>query len=304
MEQTGMGTPGRNPRFGGPSTDDAGAAGHVDLIERATREITENTGFSLSFGGLISGRDLFVTAFSGTRTLSLRGLRVRQSLGLGGLAMAEQRPRLTLDYATSPLITHDYDGPVLAEGVISLMAIPIVVDGLVRGIVYGGSHSLRAPDSITAQPAIMAAQRVSAEIAIREEVDRRFARLAAQQLAASHTRLAPRVREGLREQHAELRSLIAETAEAATRARLERVSSELAALISPAPPEPPAVRLSPREIDVLAGAGLGRSNAEIGGALGLTEGTVKSYLSTAMTKLDARSRHAAVSEARKQGLLP
>ena len=38
--------------------------------------------------------------------------------------------------------------------------------------------------------------------------------------------------------------------------------------------------------------------------LALREGTVKSYLQSAMAKLDAGTRHAAVAKARRAGLLP
>jgi len=71
--------------------------------------------------------------------------------------------------------------------------------------------------------------------------------------------------------------------------------------------EPPLeldVRLSSREIDVLACAALGATNAEIAATLDLKEGTVKSYLQSAMAKLDASTRHAAVVTARRAGLLP
>ncbi|MBQ3358573.1 MAG: response regulator transcription factor, partial [Microbacterium sp.] len=66
----------------------------------------------------------------------------------------------------------------------------------------------------------------------------------------------------------------------------------------------PVVRLSPRETDVLSCAALGATNAEIASQLGLREGTVKAYLGTAMSKLDASTRHSAVARARRAGLLP
>ena len=66
----------------------------------------------------------------------------------------------------------------------------------------------------------------------------------------------------------------------------------------------PTVHLSRRETDVLACAALGATNAEIAQQLGLREGTVKAYLGTAMSKLDASTRHAAVAKARRFGLLP
>ncbi|WP_449409240.1 response regulator transcription factor [Microbacterium maritypicum] len=55
---------------------------------------------------------------------------------------------------------------------------------------------------------------------------------------------------------------------------------------------------------MLACAALGATNAEIATQLGLREGTVKAYLGTAMSKLDASTRHAAVAKARRAGLLP
>jgi DNA-binding CsgD family transcriptional regulator len=64
------------------------------------------------------------------------------------------------------------------------------------------------------------------------------------------------------------------------------------------------VRLSPRETDVLACAALGYTNAQVAHALGLKEATVKAYLGSAMSKLDASTRHAAVTRARRAGLLP
>lgn len=55
---------------------------------------------------------------------------------------------------------------------------------------------------------------------------------------------------------------------------------------------------------MLACAALGQTNAEIAATLTLREGTVKSYLQSAMAKLDASTRHAAVTKARRAGLLP
>lgn len=88
-------------------------------------------------------------------------------------------------------------------------------------------------------------------------------------------------------------------------ARLRALESRLAGIgAEPLPAGEPEVRLSPRELDVLGFAALGLRNAEIAAELGLTESTVKSYVGAAMQKLGAGSRHAAVAEARRHGLLP
>ena len=62
--------------------------------------------------------------------------------------------------------------------------------------------------------------------------------------------------------------------------------------------------LTDREIDVLSLVARGMTNQEIGDRLGLTLLTVKAYMKAIMAKLDARTRLAAVVEARSAGLLP
>lgn len=61
--------------------------------------------------------------------------------------------------------------------------------------------------------------------------------------------------------------------------------------------------LSPREIEALQHVAAGSTNAEIATRLGLTVGTVKAYLHSAMRKLDTRNRARAVIAARAAGLI-
>ncbi|RFA09290.1 hypothetical protein B7R54_08650 [Subtercola boreus] len=87
--------------------------------------------------------------------------------------------------------------------------------------------------------------------------------------------------------------------------RVDHLERRLAMLTGTpeSPMESSNIRLSPRERDVLVQAGLGRSNAEAGTALGLREVTVKGYLATAMAKLNATNRYGAVLNARRFGLI-
>ncbi len=64
-----------------------------------------------------------------------------------------------------------------------------------------------------------------------------------------------------------------------------------------------APKLSPRELDVLALVARGKTNAEIGSALHITEATVKTHLLRAFGKLDVSDRTAAVTTAMSLGLL-
>ena len=61
--------------------------------------------------------------------------------------------------------------------------------------------------------------------------------------------------------------------------------------------------LSPREVEVLALVAVGRTNAEIGRDLHIAEATVKTHLLRTFTKLDVSDRTAAVTVARRRGLL-
>ncbi|KQR39943.1 response regulator transcription factor [Microbacterium sp. Leaf159] len=65
----------------------------------------------------------------------------------------------------------------------------------------------------------------------------------------------------------------------------------------------PRVSLSSREIEVLELVAAGRSNSEVADQLFVSETTVKSHLAHIFSKLDVSSRTAAVSAARRKGIL-
>ena len=282
------------------------AATDTQLVARAVRELAKRTRFPVAFGGLEVDGAVRISSVVGTRTRSLDGLTVRRDRGLGGKAMTELRPRMTPDYRTARHITHDYDVHVLGEGITTLLAVPVIVDGVTRGVLYGGSWDSSTVGDIVAAPAFQVADSLAAELRIRDEVRRRLALLAPAVPPAS-TPLPPSQREELRESYAELRGIAAGVQDATLRERLEKLERRLAALSGEehSPQRQVGdVRLTPRETDVLACAALGATNAEIGATLGLREGTVTAYLGSAMGKLEASTRHAAVAKARRAGLLP
>jgi DNA-binding CsgD family transcriptional regulator len=68
-------------------------------------------------------------------------------------------------------------------------------------------------------------------------------------------------------------------------------------------PATPAVRLSPREQEVLELVAEGYSNTMIAGRLHLSENTVKTYVENLLSRLNARNRAEAVAAASRQNLI-
>ncbi|SFS17725.1 regulatory protein, luxR family [Microbacterium sp. cf046] len=273
------------------------------LVARAVGELARRTSFPVAFGGLEHDGAVHVTSVVGTRTRSLDGLVVEAARGLGGRALVEKRPRLAVDYRSSRSITHDYDRAVLGEGISTLFAVPVLVRGDARGVLYCGSWSRSPIGDVVTRPAFGIASDLGTELRVREEVERR---LAVMPPPVTTSALPTAAREELRETYAELRSIAATVDDPAVRGRLAKLEERIAALSHDggATARDVRVRLSPREVDVLACAALGATNAEIAVTLSLKELTVKSYLQAAMAKLDASTRHAAVARARRAGLLP
>lgn len=275
-------------------------------MTRAVGDLATRTGLPVAFGGFERDGAIDVKSVVGNRTSSLAGLVVQPTRGLGGRAFVERRPRLALDYRSSRNITHDYDRAVLGEGISTLFAVPVLVAGTARGVLYCGSWSPSPFGESTARTALQVASDLATELRVRDEVGRRLRLAPPPPLPppAPSPGLDVAAREGLRKAYAELRRIGAEVGDPGIRRRLADIESRLAALSQGAEIEPIDVRLSPRETDVLACAALGQTNAEIAATLTLREGTVKSYLQSAMAKLDASTRHAAVTKARRAGLLP
>ncbi|MEU8541358.1 LuxR C-terminal-related transcriptional regulator [Streptomyces sp. NPDC048717] len=260
-------------------------------VRAALLRLRRSTGLQVVFGGLSQdGRVIRIAELSGAVTPALRGLAVSTGSGLGGRCLALSRPCAVTDYASARHITHEYDRPVLMEGLRSVMAVPLVVRREVRGVLYGALRDALPIGERVFDAAVAAARDVEQALAVRDEARRRVAE-----------------REEMRLAYGELRELAPRVSDPELRARLWAVCGRLESA-SGTRPEPegeaPAVALTPRETDVLAMVAAGATNAVAGGRLGLSPETVKGYLRSAMRKLGARTRLEAVVSARRAGLLP
>ncbi|MEU9445030.1 helix-turn-helix transcriptional regulator [Streptomyces sp. NPDC048304] len=274
----------------------ADAAGAVEIGGALVR-LRRATGLPVAFGGLVeSGRpQIRISELSGTTTAALRSLAVTSGNGLGGKAVALARPCAVTDYSSSRQISHEYDVPVAAEGIRSVLAVPVVVRRRVRGVLYGALRSAQPLGDRTLGAAMAVARDVEQALVVREE--------AGELLAAARPEPADRDRgaawEQVREAHAALRALAPRIGDPDLRAELLAACGLLTA-----PPRSGGVTLAPRELDVLSWVAAGATNAAVAERLGLRPETVKGYLRSAMRKLGAHTRGEAVTAARRAGLLP
>ena len=274
-----------------------------DALRGELRTIAAHGAVPVVFAGEVQDDILRLSEFMGIRTNGLKGLSIPPNSGLGGRALARRAPMSVHDYRRSAVITHHYDRVVLAEGLRSVLAVPVVVGGRSRAVLYAATRDRVPIGDRAANLVVAASRRLGTEISIRDEVDRRLKMLAALDSAER----GGATTEELRDIHADLRAMAHNVADTTVRSRLHQLSERIAALSCPthtAARLSDGVRLTPREIDVLSHVALGCTNSEAAQRLSVGTETVKSYLRSAMNKLGARSRQEAVVTARKLRLLP
>ncbi|WP_333778120.1 helix-turn-helix transcriptional regulator [Streptomyces sp. IBSBF 3136] len=270
-------------------------------IRGALARLRRGTGLPVAFGGLVeSGRSqIRISELSGTATAALSSLAVTAGNGLGGKAVALGRPCAVMDYPSSRHISHEYDVPVAAEGIRSVLAVPVVVRRRVRGVLYGALRSAQPLGERTLDAAVAAARDVEQALVVRDEVRGLLVSARTEPAASRGGTDGAAGWEQVREAHAALRALAPRIADPALRAELLAACGLLTA------PRPAAgTSLAPRELDVLSWVAAGATNAAVGERLGLRPETVKGYLRSAMRKLGAHTRGEAVTAARRAGLLP
>jgi LuxR family transcriptional regulator, regulator of acetate metabolism len=274
-----------NSPSGAVDVSDAVARAIETLLPERLQRMKQFTGLPVVFGGASrtgAGRtDLVVSRAVGTLGDSLRGLVIRPGLGLGGTVLSQRLPRWVSDYAGSTTITHDYDRVVAAEGMTSVLAVPLIVRGAVHGLLYGAVREQQPIGDRGVRDALVVAKQLQRDVE--------------QRLAPEQGQSGRPVTSAL----ADLAALIEETDDRALRDRLLRIHRDLGGDRTHRREWP----LSPRELDALRLVAVGASNVEIAAELGLSRQTVKAYMHSTMQKLAAPNRTAAVHAARLAGLL-
>jgi LuxR family transcriptional regulator, regulator of acetate metabolism len=265
----------------------------LELLRRAGRNLRAQGRIPIVFGGLRDERGIRVTTTSGAQTAKLTTIVVRPDRGLGGRSWSSGQPQAVADYARATDITHDFDRQILGEGIVGLAVAPVIVRNRVTGLLYGGYrtelHRAGALDLLGHE-----AGRIAQELLVRDLVDERVRAMRIRETPGS---AAGPARPDLSEVFARLRQVAARTTDPQT-------AQELRELLDLAPAAGVDRRLTTRQVDVLALVALGLTNEGIAASLGLSSLTVKSYLRSAMTRLDARTRYEAVVEARRLKFIP
>jgi signal transduction histidine kinase len=151
-------------------------------VSRMVATIPALAGVKMAWIGEPDGEDRIVLGNSvNTKFGLVEGLVVPTGVGLGGKVLAARRPLWVSDYLTSRDITHDFRTQASVEGMRAMIAVPIIQDGRLLGVLYGaneeetefGDRTAQALEQVAARTAAaqVVAERAlhAAEVAVHEE---------------------------------------------------------------------------------------------------------------------------------------
>ena len=131
--------------------------------------VPELTGVDIAWAGEPDGEDKIVLGYSArAATDVLDGLVVPAGMGLGGKVLLARRPLWVSDYCTEPEITHQFATQAEAEGVKAMIAVPIMHDDRLLGVLYGANRYEREFGDRTAQALEQVAYRTAAAQVVAE----------------------------------------------------------------------------------------------------------------------------------------
>ncbi|OEY24835.1 acetate metabolism transcriptional regulator RamA [Corynebacterium sp. Marseille-P4321] len=271
-----------------------------DAIRAALTALKTATGIPVAmYGTLLPDNRLQITQWIGLRTPALQNLVVDAGAGVGGRVVTTRRAVGISDYTRANVISHEYDKQIQDEGLHSLVAVPVIVQREIRGVLYVGVHSpVRLGDKVI-EEVTMTARTLEQDLAVNSAM--RSADGGANQAGAKAGRTMNGAEwEQVRATHSKLRMLTNRVQDDDLRKELEQICEQM---VSPVRVKQ-TTKLSARELDVLSCVALGHTNVEAAEEMGIGAETVKSYLRSVMRKLGAHTRYEAVNAARRIGALP
>lgn len=280
------------------TVDDQRVKDDDDSIRAALTALKTATGIPVAmYGTLLADNRVQITQWIGLRTPALQNLVIDQGAGVGGRVVATRRAVGVSDYMRANVISHEYDKQIQEEGLHSVVAVPVIVQREIRGVLYVGVHStVRLGDKVI-EEVTLTARTLEQDLAVNSALRR--------QDGGKASTKQGRVMNGaeweqVRATHSKLRMLANRVEDEGLRKELEQLCDQM---VSPVRVKQ-ATKLSARELDVLSCVALGHTNVEAAEEMGIGPETVKSYLRSVMRKLGAHTRYEAVNAARRIGALP
>lgn len=269
-----------------------------EAIRAALTSLKTATGIPVTmYGTLLADNRLQITQWIGLRTPALQNLIIEPGVGVGGRVVATRRAVGVSDYARANMITHEHDKAIQDESLHSIVAVPVIVQREIRGVLYVGVHSpVRLGDKVIEEVTI-AARCLEQDLAVNAAMRRAEGGKAA---GKNGRGMNGAEWEQVRSTHSKLRMLANRVEDDSLRKELEVLCDQM---VSPVRVKQ-STKLSARELDVLSCVALGHTNVEAAEEMGIGAETVKSYLRSVMRKLGAHTRYEAVNAARRIGALP
>lgn len=272
-----------------------------DAIFSALNSLKNATGIPATmYGACFPDGKLRITKWVGLRTPALHGLEVPPGAGVGGRVMTTRRPVGVSDYTRAKSISHEFDRQIRDEGMHSIVAVPVIVNREMKGVLYAGVHSRARMGDKVLEEVTMTARCLEQELAVNEAMRRADSGRAPAGGAKQVRSMSGAEWEQVRATHSKLRMLANRVNDESLRRDLEVLCDQM---VSPVRMKQ-TTKLSARELDVLACVALGHTNVEAAAEMGIGAETVKSYLRSVMRKLGAHTRYEAVNAARRIGALP
>ena len=272
-----------------------------EAILSALSSLKNATGIPVTmYGDIQPDGKIQIGKWLGLRTPALHNLEVPAGVGIGGRVAATRRPVGVSDYLRAKAITHEMDRAIRDEGLFSIVAVPVIVNRELRGVLYGGVHSRARLGDKVLEEVTMTARCLEQDLAVLDATKNLKAGASVGGSVKQVRSMSGAEWEQVRATHSKLRMLANRVDDEGLRRDLEVLCDQM---VSPVRVKQ-TTKLSARELDVLACVALGHTNVEAAAEMGIGAETVKSYLRSVMRKLGAHTRYEAVNAARRIGALP
>ena len=272
-----------------------------EAILSALSSLKNATGIPVTmYGDIQPDGKIQIGKWLGLRTPALHNLEVPAGVGIGGRVAATRRPVGVSDYLRAKAITHEMDRAIRDEGLFSIVAVPVIVNREMRGVLYGGVHSRARLGDKVLEEVTMTARCLEQDLAVLDATKNLKAGTSVGGSVKQVRSMSGAEWEQVRATHSKLRMLANRVDDEGLRRDLEVLCDQM---VSPVRVKQ-TTKLSARELDVLACVALGHTNVEAAAEMGIGAETVKSYLRSVMRKLGAHTRYEAVNAARRIGALP